>query len=222
MEKFDLLLSVLRDLQKANLLKHFVLVGSWCLEFYRYFYNNPVEIPATRTMDADILIPKQFPKDKYVRVVDIMENNDFIVEIEYMSGLYKFTHVNLTVEFLTDPGAKPDEGIHEFKQLGITAQELRYMKIPLEFKMPVTFKDISLFIPEPEAFTLHKLIVCCLRRNPEKAVKDAETAKAMLLFFAGKTKHIERLHEIYDSFPKGWKSKVNDGLAKTALQLPVS
>ncbi len=43
------------------------------------------------------------------------------------------------------------------------------MKIPLEYKMPVTYKNISLFIPEPEAFTLHKLIVCCLRRNPEKA-----------------------------------------------------
>jgi len=220
-EKFNLLLSILRDLQKADILKHFVLVGSWCQEFYRYIYNNPIEIPATRTMDADILIPKQFPKDKKVRIVDIMENNDFITDIEYMSGLYKFTHINLTVEFLTDPGSKPDEGIYTFKQLGITAQELRYMSIPLSYKMLVNYGDISLFIPEPEAFTLHKLIVCCLRRNPEKAVKDAETAKAMLLFFSGKSKHIERLHEIYNSFPKGWKSKVNDGLAKTALQLPV-
>ena len=58
MEKFDLLLAVLRDLQKADILRHFVLVGSWCQEFYRYLYGNPIEIPATRTMDADLLIPK--------------------------------------------------------------------------------------------------------------------------------------------------------------------
>jgi len=55
-EKFDVLLSVLRDLQKADILRHFVLVGSWCQEFYRHLYGNPIEIPATRTMDADLVI----------------------------------------------------------------------------------------------------------------------------------------------------------------------
>ncbi|HMA64108.1 MAG TPA: hypothetical protein VKO63_02875 [Chitinispirillaceae bacterium] len=66
------MLSILRDLQKADILKHFVLVGSWCQEFYRYIYSNPIEIPATRTMDADILIPKQFPKDKKVSTAKAM------------------------------------------------------------------------------------------------------------------------------------------------------
>ena len=69
MEKFDLLLNVLRDLQKADILQHFILVGSWCLNFYRYLYDNPVEIPATRTLDADILIPKRLPTS--VRVAGI-------------------------------------------------------------------------------------------------------------------------------------------------------
>ena len=221
MEKFDLLLAVLRDLQHADILKHCVLVGSWCQNFYRYLYNNPVEIPAARTLDADMLIPKRFPRDKQVSISQIMEKNEFVVEVEFMSGLYKFTHPELKFEFLTDPGAKPHEEVFKFKQLGITAQELRYMSIPLSYHQTIRYEDITLNIPEPEAFTLHKLIVCTLRKNPEKAVKDTETAKGMLLFFSDKQHHIKRLKEIYDAFPKGWKQRVNDGVKKTGLTLPV-
>jgi len=56
------------------------------------------------------------------------------------------------------------------------------------------------------AFRLHKLIVCCLRKKQEKAIKDTETARGMLMFFEGKPHHIKRIREMYDSFPKGWKN----------------
>ena len=220
MEKFDLLLNVLRDLQNADILRRFVLVGSWCQNFYRHLYGNPVEIPAVRTVDADMLIPKRIPKSVQVSIAQIMEKNNFAVQVDFPSGLYKFIHPELTFEFLTNPGAKPGEEVYRFKQLGITAQELRYMAIPQEHFMTITYKDITLNIPEPEAFTLHKLIVCCLRRNPEKATKDAETAKGMLLFFEDKKHHIKHLHDLYESLPKGWKKRVDEGLKKTGLTLP--
>jgi hypothetical protein len=94
------------------------------------------------------------------------------------------------------------------------------MAIPLDYRMVITYEDITLNIPEPEAFTLHKLIVCCLRKNPEKAIKDAETARGMLLFFEEKPHHVNRIREIYDSFPRGWKKRVEDGLQKVGLPLP--
>lgn len=81
MEKFDLLMKVLSDLQDAGILKYLVLVGSWCQDFYRYQYGNPKEIPATKTMDADILIPRRMPRvDPPVDIVAIMKKNDFIFE----------------------------------------------------------------------------------------------------------------------------------------------
>ena len=221
MEKFDLLLAVLRDMQRADILRHFVLVGSWCLIFYRQIYDNPVEIPAVRTLDADILIPKRMPKAKQVSIPHIMEKNDFAVEIEYASGLYKFTHPELTFEFLTTAEAKASEDIYRFKHLGITAQELRYMAIPLNYRMVIAYEDIHLNLPEPEAFTLHKLIVCGLRPNPEKANKDGESARGMLIYFESRPHHVARLHEIYSSFPKGWKRRVDQGLHKIGMFLPV-
>jgi hypothetical protein len=220
-EKFELLLKILRQLQDAHILKHIVLVGSWCQNFYRHMYGNPAEIPAARTLDADLLIPKRLPISAQGNITQIMKDNDFAIEINSFTGYYRFTHPDLKIEFLTDPGAKSDETVHNFKQLGVTAQELRYMSIPLSYKQTITYKDITLTIPEPEAFTLHKLIVCCLRKKPEKAFKDTETARGMLLFFEGKPRHVKRIREIYNSFPKGWKKRVDDGLKKAGMDLPL-
>jgi hypothetical protein len=199
-EKFDLLLNVLGDLQDAGILKHLVLVGSWCQDFYRHQYGNPPEIPATTTMDADILIPRRMPKiTPPVDIVAIMKKNDFSFEISPRSGLYKFQNPLLKVEFLTDPGAKPDEVTRHFKELGVTAQELHFMSLPLTYHYPLKYKHLTLNVPEPEVFALHKLIVCQRRINKEKAEKDKQTAQGMFLFFEGKPHHIKRLHLMNDN-----------------------
>jgi hypothetical protein len=220
-EKFDLLVKVLSDLQDAGILKHLVLVGSWCQDFYRYQFGNPKEIPAAKTMDADILIPRRMPKiNPSVDIVAIMKRNDFTFDIAPSSGLYKFNHPLLKVEFLTDPGAKPDEVARHFKEIGVTAQELHFMGLPLTYHYPLTYKNIIINIPEPEAFALHKLIVCQLRFNKEKAEKDRLTAQGMFLFIQTDPKRVERLHQIIGEQPKGWRKKIQAALGNTGLELP--
>ncbi len=221
MEKFNLLVKVLTDLQDVGILKYLVLIGSWCQDFYRYQYGNPLEIPATKTMDADILIPRRIPKiAPTVDIVEIMKKNDFIFEVSPHSGLYKFNHPMLKVEFLTDPGAKPHEDARHFEKLGVSAQELHFMGLPLKYQYRLKYKNLFINIPEPEVFALHKLIVCKRRINKEKAEKDRLTAQGMFLFFEGKPKHIERLHQIIAEQPKGRQKKINIALEKTGLILP--
>lgn len=214
MEKFELLLSVLRSLQDKGVLKHFVLVGSWCLFVYRWQHNNPAVIPATRTMDADILIPRRLPPQIRVDVKQLMEDKGFVVHTDYPSGFHRFVHPVLNFEFLTDAGARSNASVHRFKQLGITAQELRYVNILLQYKMEVSIDRVDISVPEPEAFLLHKLIVSGLRGDPEKARGDREAATGLLMFFENKQVHMNRLREIYEGFPKSWKTKVDDSLKK--------
>jgi hypothetical protein len=197
------------------------LVGSWCQDFYRYQYGNPPEIPATKTMDADILIPRRMPRMKPpVDIVAIMKKNDFIFEVSPHTSLYKFNHPLLKVEFLTDPGAKPDEVARHFEGLGVTAQELHFMALPLAYHYPLKYKHITINIPEPEAFALHKLIVCQRRINKEKAEKDRLAAQGMYLFFKGKPRHIERLHRIISEQSISWQKKIKAALENTGLELP--
>lgn len=219
-EKFELLYTMLKDLQDAGVLRHVILIGSWCQDFYRHHYEDSFQIPATRTMDADILIPRRLKLAKPVNVFDIFIKRGFVTQVHYDSGLAKFIHRVLTFEFLTDAGAKPEEKQLRFPSLNIVAQELHFMNIPLSYYKTVKYRDLILNIPEPEAFALHKLIVSQRRKKPEKRDKDIETAKGMFQFFKGKGHHIRRLHQIIGEMPKGWQKKINDALRKIGVTLP--
>jgi hypothetical protein len=212
--KLEILYTILNDLQEAGVLKHVVVVGSWCQEFYRHHFKNAFEIPVTRTMDADILIPRRLKLTQPVDVQEIFRKRGFVIETRSNSGFAKFIHRELTFEFLTDAGAKPDEVHHPIKDLNIVAQELHFMNIPLAYPMSVQYKNLTLKIPEPEVFALHKLIVSQRRLKPEKRAKDIETAKGIFLFFKGKE------HQIIGEMPKGWQKKIADALKATDIVLP--
>lgn len=220
MEKFEVLYLILQDLQKAGVLRHMVLVGSWCQEFYRSHFPDAFQIPATRTTDADFLIPRRLKIAEPVNLFKIFEKRGFVPQIHYESGFSKFIHRELTFEFLTDAGAKADEKQHRFKDLNIVAQELHFMNIPLAYKMHISYRDVIVTVPEPEAFLLHKLIISQRRGNPEKKTKDIETVRGMVLFCRKKPHHVKRLYEILEEMPKGWKKKINAALDVTGIVLP--
>jgi len=94
-----------------------------------------------------------------VDIAGIMEETGFTIEHERTDGLMRFIHEDFKVEFITEAGAKGNETVHRFKNLSITAQELHFMTIPIDYNIQVPFKDIVVRIPEPQAFALHKLIV---------------------------------------------------------------
>jgi hypothetical protein len=94
------------------------------------------------------------------------------------------------------------------------------MNIPLSHRMIVQYKDLTLTIPEPEAFTLHKLIVSQRRTNADKREKDIETVRGMVQFFKGKEIHVTRLQQIYNDMPKGWQKKIVAALKVTGIVLP--
>lgn len=54
--QFEILLQVLKRFQEAGVLSDLMLIGSWCLQFYRYHFEHPEKLPAFRTLDVDFLI----------------------------------------------------------------------------------------------------------------------------------------------------------------------
>ncbi len=208
MEKFELLYSVLASLHKAGVLADCVLIGSWCQDFYRHLFGNPFQIPAATTTDADLLVPKSMKFKKNIDVAAIMEQNGFKVEQERISSLMKFIHEDFKFEFLTEAGAKPDEKVFAFKNLNINVQELHFMSIPLAYNFVIPFRDIFIRIPEPEAFALHKLIICQRRRNPEKKKRTPPLP-------AGCSNSSQRRNNAGSGSKKYWKSSRKAGGRKS-------
>lgn len=59
MEKnqYELCIEVLRRFDKAGVLRNIVLIGSWCMLFYKDYFADVKYILTIRTRDIDFLIP---------------------------------------------------------------------------------------------------------------------------------------------------------------------
>ncbi len=65
MEKqYDLCLEVLRRLQKAGVLREVMIIGSWCIYFYRNYFSDIEYTSSIRTRDLDFLVPKKIIERK--------------------------------------------------------------------------------------------------------------------------------------------------------------
>lgn len=60
MEKsqYSLCLEVLRRLEVDGILSDVILIGSWCMVFYKKYFSGYNYAPSIRTRDIDFFVPK--------------------------------------------------------------------------------------------------------------------------------------------------------------------
>jgi hypothetical protein len=76
---------------------------------------------------------------------------------------------------------------------------------------------MTIIVPEPAAFVLHKFIISGRRIEAGKKKKDLETAFKIGGLLASNAKYKKRMTEIYYSFPKGWQATLNKIFRKYSL-----
>ena len=100
------------------------------------------------------------------------------------------------------------EGPFRLPQIGMNVPALRFLNFLTSNIMTVTIDGLSVKIPNPVDFSLHKIIVSSRRKNKEKAIKDKRMAVDILtlLIENGKTDYIQAaLHSI----PEKWRKRIN-------------
>lgn len=201
-------LKILRTLHQAGALKELILIGSWCQYFYRIYFDNSPEIPAVRTLDLDFLVPHP---GKVVRDVDIgslLTGIGFEPQIDYPSGLQRFQHPELLVEFLVPSRGRGADSPYEVKKLHVNAQSLRFLNLLSEHTITVKSGGIAVRIPEPAAYVLHKFIVGRRRDKEEKSRRDFSAAKEIGEFLLSRPEERSKLKRIFDGFPEKWRKKI--------------
>jgi hypothetical protein len=73
---------------------------------------------------------------------------------------------------------------------------------------------MTVCVPEPAAFALHKLIVSARRTNKEKRGKDLETAVGVLRFLLESPKEESRVRRVLEEIPVKWRKTILDVSAK--------
>ncbi|MCE5211548.1 MAG: nucleotidyltransferase domain-containing protein [Deltaproteobacteria bacterium] len=204
----DLFFSILISLGKAEVLRDVILIGGWCPLVYKEYFGNPVEISVQRTADLDILVPNPPRIHKEVDVSLILKELGFDRKVSPLDGYEKYVHPDLEVEFLTPERGKGREKPYVIDKLHINAQGLRYLDLIQSHVMKTSFRGISLNVPEPTAYVLHKFIISGRRKKSFKKEKDIETARQIGEYLLELENQRKKMRKIYLGMPEKWKKNL--------------
>ncbi|MEW5894163.1 MAG: GSU2403 family nucleotidyltransferase fold protein [Candidatus Omnitrophota bacterium] len=180
MEKgqYKLLLEVLDRLNRHKILKDLVLVGGWCVYFYREYYFKGSYISPFRTPDLDFLVPAPGNIISEGDLPEILDDLGFIEDFRGSQGYVQLSHPDLKIEFLVHGKGRGTDRPVLLKKWNMNAQPLRFMDILLIKTLDLNIKGIKLRVPHPACFSFQKLIISSRRtgRTAHKADRDRQTA----------------------------------------------
>jgi len=205
----ELVYQVLRRLDRAGVLQNLVLVGSWCIHFYKDYFDG-ASLSAIRTRDMDFLIPTP-PKIKgETHVLEILKDLDFISDF-HGDGSVSLSHPELIIDFLVAERGRGADKPYLVKALGVKAQPLRYMSLLSDDTIKVRSRGLELILPHPINYAFQKLIISGRRADEEKAGKDRFQAVEVLREVVSRGEG-EKAKSKLRKLPVGWRKAVLAGL----------
>ena len=206
-ENYKLLSDVLEELGRSGVLDELILVGSWCQYYYRILFDEAPEIPMIRTMDIDFLVPDPKRVKRSANVTKILNDLGFDTDFDYLTGLAKYVHPDLEIQFLTVAG-RENKTIREIKKLNVNAESLKSLSLLGKYSFDFTHGGLTIRLPEPESFALQKILAGRERKEEGKRDKDFMAAKNIGELCLRDKIRKKRMKSIFDDMPKKWRKRV--------------
>ena len=206
-----LCMDVLRRLQDSGVLHSMVIVGSWCVYFYKEYFKQSKYVPVIKTRDIDFLVPIPIKSSSKVNIPEILQDLGFIVGFQGREGYVKLEHPELIVEFLVPERGRGSNKPYKIDQLGVNAQQLRYLDFLVDNTITITIEGLHLRLPHPAAYALHKFIIFKRRKKGDKHERDLEGALRVFHALVKRDKHDE-IHRIFSALHKKWQKTVIQNL----------
>ena len=183
------------------------LIGSWCFYFYqRRLGAKPYPF---KTQDIDFLLPYPYRGRTKVDLIDELKRLGFQHDFRPDGSIYLW-NAELRIEFLIPERGRGRDKAVEIKSLAVKAMPLRFVDMLLRHPISVKEGGVTVSIPDPAAFCLHKLLIAKRRKRSESRLKDIEQALHVASFVKPLT-----LRRIYRELPKTWQHSVLDTLQQS-------
>jgi hypothetical protein len=188
------------------------LIGSWSLLLYqRHCGVRPYPL---RTQDIDFLVPRIYPQREAVDLAGALAPLGFHVDFSPLGAIH-FRHPDLKIEFLTPERGKGDDAPRAIKPLGINAVQLRFLDMLFDNPLTVKENGVTVNIPNPTNFCIHKLIIAQRRTKRDKTEKDIEQAVHVLSILDP-----EEFRLSVQKLPKKWRAMVIKSLQRAESLVP--
>jgi len=209
--QYDLCVEVLHRLDKAGILKDIVLVGSWCTIFYKDFFVDKKYMTSITTRDMDLLIPQPKSIKTKVNVAELLKDLGFVVGFTGSQGYIRLEHPQLIIEFLVPERGRGSNKPFSLSQLGLNAQALRFLEFLSQDTIKSKVGSITVTLPHPANFALHKLLVMGRRLKAEKQAKDKDAAIRILNALID-SEQSNTIKNRFRAMPKRWQGIVKKQL----------
>lgn len=102
MEKsqYKLCHEVLRRLDEAGVLKHLIIIGSWCIPLYKSYFADTKYNLSLKTRDIDFLLPRPARIRTKVDLAELFKDLGFILGFKSEHGVMQLMHPDLMIELL--------------------------------------------------------------------------------------------------------------------------
>lgn len=216
MEKnqYNLCIEVLKRLEKADVLKDVILIGSWCIPFYKDYFGSVRYPTAIKTRDVDFLVPIPLKTETKADVPKLLKDLGFIVDFKGSKGYIQLQHSDLIIEFLVPEKGRGLDKPYQLPQFGLNAQPLRFLDLLISDTIKVEIEGVEVNLPHPANFALHKLIIFQRRAKEEKIIKDRNAAIEILKALMAKGEAVS-IKRVFNSMIPKWQKKVIKGLEQT-------
>ena len=215
-KQYKLCIEIFRRFYRAGILKDFILIGSWCVYFYKdYFINVPyIDKTTLRTRDIDFLIDNPDNIKNTVDIPELLKDLGFVTIFKGREGYIKLDHPDLILEFLVPEKVKGLNKPYSLSKLEINAVALRFLNFLSSNTIRVMMEDFYVTLPHPANFALHKLVIFQRRAKEEKAIKDRNSAIDIIKALINRN-DIEILRKVFNSVPQKWQKKITRGIEIT-------
>lgn len=209
----DIVKDVLKAFDQAGLWDDGLeLIGSWC--FFMYQKHLGARGLPLKTIDIDFLIPRPFLSRKSVDLEPVLKSIGFDL-CHNTDGSIFFQHPELKLEFLTPESGKGDEQPIRIKQLGLRPVSLRFLNMLFDNPIQIKERDVTINLPNPRDYCLHKLIMGQRRKNAAKRLKDIEHAVYVLPILK-----LDDVARTVAAYPPKWRKLIKDSLRQAVAHMP--
>ena len=213
----SLCLEVLNRLNEAGVLKDLIVIGSWSIYFYKYYFKSKDYSTFIRTKDIDFLVPIPPKFQKEVNIFELVKDLGFLEKYRGSKGYIKLEHPDLSIEFLVPERGRGEDKPYSIPQLSINAQPLRFLDFLIENTISVNVERLHIKLPHPAAYALHKFIIFKRRSKKDKHDRDIEGALRVFNELIRHKKHSE-IRYIFKRMHKKWQQKILDNLKSIGEQ----
>jgi len=205
-KRYALLHKVLKHFQNAGILDEIILVGSWCMYFYKDYFAEEKYNPSIRTKDIDFLVPLPVKSKKKIDIIEILKPEGFIVTFNSY-GYMRIEHPEIMIDFLVPEKGRGTDKPYPLPHLGVNAQVLRFLDFLVQNTISLKSDNLRIRVPHPAAFGLHKLIISQRRKTEEKSLKERREAIIVLNTLIEKGES-NKIKTIFSTMPTTWRKKM--------------